>query len=328
MDSPLMQASSLRTGRSLLQGTEEGRQSETKARHRQGGPDPGQSSSIQSQLGVETGHTRLVGAQVPEMRRFLTHGLNLRVVFQKRMQFTTWTVPATVSNMRDDKQTAAAAPMLRLQRLVAFSDAVLAIAITLLVLGLDVPSVHRIPETQLPEYLVDSIPSVLAYVTSFFLVGTYWLQHYVIFHYVIHANRTLVVLNGLFLLSVSFLPFPTGLQAVYRWDRLAVVFFGCAHMLCGLTLMGLWIYVTHRHRLVAPEVPRQVVKSMTLRIAISPTLSVVAIAASFWTVLAGKLFFLIIPVCYLSHRLVDVGWLQRQDDAQDQFLRRRPAQKE
>jgi hypothetical protein len=68
--------------------------------------------------------------------------------------------------------------MLKLERLVAFSNVVLAIAITLLVLGLDVPSVHKIPEQQLPEYLIDSAPSVLAYLTSLFLVGMYWLQHY------------------------------------------------------------------------------------------------------------------------------------------------------
>ncbi len=219
--------------------------------------------------------------------------------------------------MRNDRKPEIAAPTLKLERLVAFSDAVLAIVITLLVLGLEVPSVHKIPEQQLPEYLVDSIPSVLAYITSFLLVGMYWLQHYVIFHYVLHANRTLVVLNGLFLLTVSFLPFPTGLQAVYRGDMLAVVFFGCAHILCGLALLALWLYATHRHRLVAREVPRCVVRSMTRRIAVGPTLSVLAIVASSCNVWAGKLLFLAIPVCYLSHRLVDAGWQQRPDDAED-----------
>ena len=230
--------------------------------------------------------------------------------------------------MRNDRHPATAAPALRLERLVAFSDAVLAIAITLLVLGLNVPSAHKIPEKQLPEYLVDSVPSVLTYITSFCLVGIYWLQHYVIFHYVLQANRTLVLLNGLFLLSVSFLPFPTGLQAVYRDDRLAVVFFGCAHILCGLALLALWLYATHRDGLVAPEIPRRVVRSMTRRIAIGPALSVLAIATSFYAVWAGKLFFLVIPVCYLSHRLVDAGWQPRPDDAEEQSLPRRPARQE
>jgi uncharacterized membrane protein len=230
--------------------------------------------------------------------------------------------------MRNDRQPAAAAPTLRLERLVAFSDAVLAIVITLLVLGLNVPSAQKIPEKQLPEYLVDSIPSVLAYITSFLLVGMYWLQHYVMFHYVLQANRTLAVLNGLFLLSVSFLPFPTGLQAVYRGDMLAVAFFGCANIFCGLALLALWLYATGRHRLVAPEVPRRVVRSMTLRIAIGPALSVLAIAASFFSVWAGKLLFLAIPACYLSHRLVDAGWQQGSGDAEDPPLPRRPARQE
>jgi uncharacterized membrane protein len=219
--------------------------------------------------------------------------------------------------MRNARHPASPPRRLRLERLIAFSDAVLAIAITLLVLGLEVPSPHRIPEKQLPEYLADSMPSVLAYITSFLLVGMYWLQHYVMFHYVRYANRTLILLNGLFLLSVSFLPFPTGLQAVYRGDRLAVVFFGCAHILCGLTLLVLWLYATHGRRLVASEIPGPVVKSMALRIAISPTLSVLAIAVSFYSVWAGKLFFLVIPVCYLSHRLVDAGWQQQPEDAED-----------
>jgi uncharacterized membrane protein len=314
MDCALVKASRLRTGRALLEGSKERHNPETKTRHRQGGPDPGQRRSIQGQLGVETGQTEPVAVRLPGIRRFLTHGpgLDLGVVLQEWMQFTTEMAPAPLSNMNNDRHPAAAAPTLKLERLVAFSDAVLAIVITLLVLGLNVPDAHKIPEKQLPDYLADSIPSIIAYITSFVLVGMYWLQHFVIFHYVLHANRTLILLNGLFLLSVSFLPFPTGLQAVYREDRLAVVFFGCAHILCGLTLLVLWLYATQRRRLVAVEVSRQVVQSMTLRIALGPTLSVLAMAVSFYSVWAGKLFFLVIPVCYLSHRLVDAGWQSRQ----------------
>jgi uncharacterized membrane protein len=213
--------------------------------------------------------------------------------------------------MNSDQPHATAAPTLRLERLIAFSDAVLAISITLLVLGLEVPPRHKVPEKELPEYLRDAVPSVLAYITSFFLVGMYWWQHYVIFHYVIRASRNLVVLNGVFLLSVSFLPFPTGLQAVYREDRLAVVLFGCAHIFCGLALLALWLHATHRHRLVANEMPGWMIKSMTWRLGTAPLLSLAAIAVSFHTVLAGKLLFLVIPVCYIFHPLVDVARQER-----------------
>jgi hypothetical protein len=99
-------------------------------------------------------------------------------------------------------------------------------------------------------------------------------------------------------------------------------------MLCSLTRLPLWLYATQGRRLVAAEVPGAVVKSMALRIAISPTLSVLAMAASFFSVWTGKLLFLVIPVCYLSHRLVDAGWQQRPDGQEDQLLPRRPAQQE
>lgn len=123
--------------------------------------------------------------------------------------------------MEDSQAPAPGNATLKVDRLATFSDAVLAIAITVLVLGLEVPPRHKVPEKRLPEYLVAAIPSVLGYVTSFFLIGMYWLQHFVVFHYVTRANRVFILLNGLFLLCVTFIPFPTGLQAAYWGDKLA-----------------------------------------------------------------------------------------------------------
>ncbi len=205
---------------------------------------------------------------------------------------------------------ATARTCLTTQRLTAFSDAVLAIAITLLVLGLEIPSVHKVPERELADYLRAAIPSILGYITSFLLVGMYWLQHFVIFHYVAHTNRVLIALNGLFLLCVTFIPFPTGLQAAYWGDMLAGVLYGGAHVLCGCSLLMLWLYAARGQRLIAPEISAEVVSSMTRRICVAPLLSIVAVAGSFLDPLLGKAIFLTIPVCYLSHRCVDAGWTQ------------------
>jgi uncharacterized membrane protein len=208
----------------------------------------------------------------------------------------------------NDQARATSHVTLRVDRIAAFSDAVLAIATTLLVLGLEIPSAHKIPEKGLPEYLLASVPSVLGYVTSFFLVSMYWLQHFVIFHYVTRANRVFIVLNGLFLLCVTFIPFPTGLQAAYRGDTLAELLYGCTHILCGLSLLTLWLYATSGHRLIAPEITPKIVTSMTRRICIAPILSAIAIAVSLFNVWLGKAIFLTIPVFYFSHHLVDAGW--------------------
>ncbi len=199
--------------------------------------------------------------------------------------------------------------MLKPDRLCAFTDGVVAIAITLLVLGLEVPSVHKVPPQELQAYLIDSFHPFVGFISSFVLIGTYWLQHYAIFHFVTHANRVFVALNGLFLLCITFIPFPTGLLAAYRHDELATIFYACTNIACSLSLLSLWMYAAHRHRLIDSEVAPDVIRSITRRIAITPAISLAAIAMSFVNITAGRAIFLAIPIVYLSHRAADAGWM-------------------
>ncbi|MCR9297049.1 MAG: TMEM175 family protein [bacterium] len=191
------------------------------------------------------------------------------------------------------------------ERLLAFSDGVVAIAITLLVLGLEVPSVHDVPEKELPAFLLDSAHALLSYVVSFVVIGTYWLQHYIIFHYVERVDRWFVLLNGLFLLTISFIPFPTGLQSVYRYDALAVVIYGGANMLCSLSLLAIWNYATKDFRLIAKDTPAQAIFSLKRRIAVTLAICLAAILLSFVNVLLSKLLFLTIPGLFFLHRVED-----------------------
>lgn len=195
--------------------------------------------------------------------------------------------------------------MFKPERLAALCDGVIAIAITLLVLGLEVPSVHLIPEKQLTEYLKQTIDPLIGYVGSFVLVGTYWLQHYVIFHFVKRVDRMFVALNGLFLMCVSFVPFPTGLQASYRTDELAMILYAGSQVACGLSLLAVWVYATRNQRLVADNVSPELMRSMSRRIAVTPLVGIAAMATSYVSIGLSHLLFLIIPAAYLSHRAVD-----------------------
>jgi len=199
-------------------------------------------------------------------------------------------------------------------RLAAFSDGVIAIAITLLVLGLEVPSVHEVPEQQLTRYLVESLRPFIGYVTSFVLIGTYWLQHYTMFHYIKQVDRTCVALNSLFLLSVSFVPFPTGLQATYRHDELAMVLYAGTQAVCGATLLAIWIYASTRHRLIDGGTPPEVIRSMSRRIGFTPLLSLCAIPVSFLNIDLSRVMFLAVPVAYLSHRTVDLSRIPQKSE--------------
>ncbi len=196
----------------------------------------------------------------------------------------------------------------KLDRLAALSDGVIAIAITILVLGLEVPSVHEVNPSQLIDYLRDSLHPALGYVISFVVIGTFWLEHYAIFHFLTHATRVLIALNGLFLLCLTFVPFPTGLQAAYRHDELAMVFYACSLFMCGSSLLAVWLYAIQNRRLISPAISSEVLQSMTRRLAIAPALCLVAIGCSFVSISLSRVILASIPFFYISHRTVDQGW--------------------
>jgi uncharacterized membrane protein len=120
-------------------------------------------------------------------------------------------------------------PQWSTSRVEAFSDGVFAIAITLLVLeiGID-PEAFEDPW----RALADEWPSYLAYVTSFLTIGSVWLAHNRLFSRIEALDATMMRLNLLLLLVVSFLPFPTGLvaealQESRDVERAAIVVYGC-----------------------------------------------------------------------------------------------------
>ncbi len=200
--------------------------------------------------------------------------------------------------------------MYKPDRIAAICDAVVAIAITLLVLGLEVPSAHEVPEQKLTVFLYETIRPLQGYVNSFLLIGTYWMQHYAMFHYVERANRFFVALNGMFLLFVSFVPFPTGLHAAYPHDEIAMLCYACSQAACGFSLWAIWSYATTDHRLIGKYVSVEVIKSMKRRILLTPLYSLLAFAVSFISLDLSRVVFLAIPLTYLSHRVVDQGWTE------------------
>src|SRR4051812_39389248 len=93
-------------------------------------------------------------------------------------------------------------------RVEAFSDGVFAIAITLLILDLNVPDWSD-SGPGLFKSLVILWPSYLAFLTSFATIGVMWVNHHRIFTHVKHSDNMLLLLNGLLLLGVTIVPFPT-----------------------------------------------------------------------------------------------------------------------
>ena len=98
-------------------------------------------------------------------------------------------------------------------RLEAFSDGVIAVAITLLALGLTVPSVNS--GHALAHDLGQQWPAYVAYVISFATIGIIWIHHHASIRRLREADHLILVINLILLMSVCVLPFTTGLMAAY-----------------------------------------------------------------------------------------------------------------
>src|SRR5262245_12950012 len=100
-------------------------------------------------------------------------------------------------------------------RIEALSDGVFAIAMTILVLEIHVPSVDQVPPRELVHVLWRMWPKIAGYVVTFVNIGTLWIGHHFQFHYIRRTDRTLLWLDLFYLMFVSFLPFAAGLVGSY-----------------------------------------------------------------------------------------------------------------
>ncbi|MGZ4757952.1 MAG: TMEM175 family protein, partial [Acidimicrobiales bacterium] len=132
-------------------------------------------------------------------------------------------------------------------RLEAFSDGVLAIAITLLILQVGVPDADP---GGLGSALAHQWPSYAAYALTFLVIGIMWVNHHELFDGIAVVTRTLMFLNLFLLLAIAFLPFPTALMAQYLREgensHIATAVYGGTMALIGLGFVGLWFYLS-RH---------------------------------------------------------------------------------
>ena len=135
-------------------------------------------------------------------------------------------------------------------RLVAFSDGVFAITVTLLVLEIRPPT----DDSNLLHGLVELWPSYLAYAVTFLFIGQVWVNHHVMFDHIRAADRLVLLLNTLLLMVVAFLPFATSVLAGAlrsgHGQRTAVVFYAIAFDVTALTFNAVWQYAC-RHGLLS-----------------------------------------------------------------------------
>jgi uncharacterized membrane protein len=187
-------------------------------------------------------------------------------------------------------------------RVLFFSDAVFAIAITLLIVDLQVPDV---PNLQSGTQLRESVPKMAGFAFSFAVIGVFWIGHHSLFRRIKALDRTLILLNLLFLGCIAFLPYPTSLLSAAADQTPATVFYAVSIAAAGLAEAAIWLYAIHRREQALPGVPAVVYRWTLLRILPSPVvfLLTVPVAIAHHPILAQFLWLLALFSVLVVRRL-------------------------
>jgi uncharacterized membrane protein len=170
-------------------------------------------------------------------------------------------------------------------RIEAFSDGVFAIAITLLVLEIHVPSEADIGEHGgLARALADLWSSYVAFVTSFLTILIMWINHHTIFRAIRRTDHFLIIFNGLLLLGVTFVPFPTTVLAQHlegSEGEVAAAFYAATFVFTALCFNLIWRYAAGGNRLLRGDVNPAFVAAISYRYAFGvPVYGIAALTAA------------------------------------------------
>jgi uncharacterized membrane protein len=183
-------------------------------------------------------------------------------------------------------------------RIEAFSDGVFAVAVTLLILTIQVP-----PRGQnIPQYVLGQVPFFLAYLISFLSILVMWANHHGIFNLVARPDRVLILLNGVLLMAITFFDYPTAVVAAAlharRYQQFAVMFYTGTLLVVTIVYYIFWRYIAAHPRLLDRHVTPEMVEKITSEYRFGPLFYLVAFAVSYFNGLAGMLITLALAVYF------------------------------
>lgn len=181
----------------------------------------------------------------------------------------------------------------QLERLILFSDAVFAIAITLLIIEIKIPEIHEnVTDQVLLKALVHLWPKFFGFIISFLMIAMYWTVHHRMFGLVVNYTPRLIWLNMFFLFFIILMPFSMGFYTEYTGGelitkqlKLPMTFYALNLVAVGVANYFLWAYISKpKHKLLDESV-----NYLSIRLAKARSITVPAI------------FFLMLPVAYLTN---------------------------
>lgn len=139
----------------------------------------------------------------------------------------------------------------QVDRLILFSDAVFAIAITLLIIEIHPPDLTGLPVTEasFSQKMTELIPQFIGFFMSFALIGLYWSKHHTVFGFITDYTPRLIFLNLLLLVAIVLMPFSTEVYSKFADTKYVHILgpfliYSLNISLCGLANFLIWNYIT------------------------------------------------------------------------------------
>jgi uncharacterized membrane protein len=183
-------------------------------------------------------------------------------------------------------------------RIESLSDAIFAFAMTLLVLTLTLPDMTQ-TKLNLSQLLVAQWPKFFNYALSFLLLAVFWIIDHRQFHFIRRTDNRHLWINIGILMFVALMPFSTDVNGDYSGNMLAQILFSGNLLVLGLLFLLNWWYACYHHRLVAPDLGREIIMRGIRRGSIVPVIAFISIILSLFIPRHALWVYLLIPVIEL-----------------------------
>jgi uncharacterized membrane protein len=204
-----------------------------------------------------------------------------------------------------------------MERIVFFSDAVFAIAITLLIIEIKVPLLKEYA-SDLDYWLAlrNLGTNFIGYFFSFFVIGAYWIGHHRIYGHIVRWNYGLVWRNVFFLMAIAFMPFPTAFFSEEPARFVPLALYAATFAAAGLLQLLQWRYAV-KHQLIEESLSPRVVSHLSWRMTFLPVVGAAAILIGLYKPLYSGLAFLTIPLVQriIKARFADDDKMEVIEDA-------------
>ena len=184
-------------------------------------------------------------------------------------------------------------------RILALSDGVFAIAITLLIIEIALPATAR--EPRLARALLGLWPRYLAYLLSFLVIARFWVTHHQAYRLIGRYDPPLIWLNLMLLMFVAFLPFPTAVLGEHVGSPAAAALYAISVGLVATASAACWWYASGRGRLLKPHARAAQVRATRARGLSAPVYFALTLpVAVFAPYVAEALWFLAFPLARIT----------------------------